>query len=130
MKIVIIDIYPGIRKGLRCIIEEYMGYTISGEADDIESAIKIIGETEADIVIVDIDQGEIHGLQLIGILKGLFPEIRILAMSMYEEPMFAENALRAGANAYLPKMDVADNIIFAVESVVSCGIYHTSSMLF
>ena len=128
MKIVLVDDHPVVRKGLKSILEEET-VTICGEAEDGNNAIKIIAETEPDLVIVDIElKGNIDGIELVGAIKGRFPKITMLVMSMDDGTLYAEKSIKAGAKGYIAKAEAAENIISAIESVMNNKIYLSSSI--
>ncbi len=129
MKIVLVDDHPIVRKGLKSILEEDAGFTICGEAEDANSAIKIISETEPDLAIIDIElKGDIDGIELVGALKGRFPHLKMLVMSMDDGTLYAEKSIKAGAKGYIAKAEAAENILSAIESVMENKIYLSNSI--
>jgi DNA-binding NarL/FixJ family response regulator len=129
MKIVLVDDHPVVRKGLKSILEEESGYVVCGEAEDGNNAIRIIADTEPDLVIVDIElKGNIDGIELVGAIKGRFPGITVLVMSMDDGTLYAERSIKAGAKGYIAKAEAAENILTAIESVMDNRIYLSSSI--
>lgn len=129
MKIVLVDDHPVVRKGLKSILEEDAGFTVCGEAEDANNAIKVISETEPDLVIVDIElKGNIDGIELVSAIKVRFPHIRILVMSMDDGTLYAEKSIKAGAKGYIAKAEAAENIMSAIEAVMENKIYLSSSI--
>ncbi|PKL19056.1 MAG: hypothetical protein CVV49_02935 [Spirochaetae bacterium HGW-Spirochaetae-5] len=95
MNIVLVDDHPVVRKGLKSILEEDAGFTVCGEAEDANTAIKIISETEPELVIVDIElKGNIDGIELVGAIKVRFPRIKMLVMSMDDGTLYAEKSIK------------------------------------
>lgn len=129
MKIVLVDDHPVVRKGLKSILEEETGYIICGEAEDGNSSIRIIADTEPDLVIVDIElKGNIDGIELVSAIKSRFPKITVLVMSMDDGTLYAERSIKAGARGYIAKAEAAENIIAAIESVMDNRIYLSNSI--
>jgi len=129
MKIVLVDDHPVVRKGLKSILEEDAGFTICGEAEEGNNAIKIISETEPDLVIVDIElKGNIDGIELVAAIKGRYPNIKILVMSMDDGTLYAEKSIKAGAKGYIAKAEAAENIVSAIDTVMNNKIYLSSSI--
>ena len=128
MKIVIVDDHPVVRKGLKTILEE-SGYTVCGEAEDGNGAIKIVVETEPDLIIVDIElKGNVNGIELISAIKSRFSRVVILVMSMDDGTLYAERAIQAGAKGYLTKAEASENIINAIETVMRGKLYLSRSI--
>ena len=129
MNIVLVDDHPVVRKGLKSILEEDAGFTVCGEAEDANTAIKIISETEPELVIVDIElKGNIDGIELVGAIKVRYPKIKMLVMSMDDGTLYAEKSIKAGATGYIAKAEAAENIMSAIEAVMDNRIYLSSSI--
>lgn len=129
MKIVLVDDHPVVRKGLKSILEEDAGFTVCGEAEDANTAIKVIAETEPELVIVDIElKGNIDGIELVAAIKARFPRIKMLVMSMDDGTLYAEKSIKAGAKGYIAKAEAAENIMSAIEAVMENKIYLSSSI--
>ncbi len=117
LKILIADDHAIVRKGLRQILtEEYPSVTI-GEAADAESLITEVINNEWDIVICDMNMPGRSGLDALGQIKQVAPELPVLIMSMYPEDQYALRVLKAGASGYLGKDTIHDDIIKAVQTV-------------
>lgn len=129
MKIVLVDDHPVVRKGLKSILEEDAGFTVCGEAEDANTAIKVVSETEPDLVIVDIElKGNIDGIELVSAIKVRFPQIKMLVMSMDDGTLYAEKSIKAGAKGYIAKAEAAENIMSAIEAVMDNKIYLSNSI--
>jgi len=128
VKIVIVDDHPVVRKGLKTILEEN-GYNVCGEAEDGNTAVKIVADTEPDLVIVDIElKGSVNGIELISALKTRFSRLLILVMSMDDGTLYAERSIQAGAKGYVTKAEASDNIINAIETVISGKLFLSRSI--
>jgi DNA-binding NarL/FixJ family response regulator len=128
MKIVIVDDHPVVRKGLKTILEEN-GYTVCGEAEEGNTAVKVVADTEPDLAIVDIElKGSVNGIELISALKTRFSRLAILVMSMDDGTLYAERSIQAGAKGYVTKAEASDNIINAIETVMSGKLFLSRSI--
>lgn len=128
LKIVIIDDHPVVRKGLRTILEEN-GYSVCGEAEDDNGAIKIISDTGPDLAVVDIElKGGSNGIELISAIKSRFSRVSILVMSMDDGTLYAERSIQAGAKGYVTKAEASENIINAIETVMSGKLFLSRSI--
>lgn len=128
MKIVIVDDHPVVRKGLKTILEENE-YIVCGEAEDGNTAVKVVADTEPDLAIVDIElKGSVNGIELISALKTRFSRLPILVMSMDDGTLYAERSIQAGAKGYVTKAEASDNIINAIETVMSGKLFLSRSI--
>ncbi len=128
MKIVIVDDHPVVRKGLKTILEENE-YIVCGEAEDGNTAVKVVADTEPDLAIVDIElKGGVNGIELISALKTRFSRLPILVMSMDDGTLYAERSIQAGAKGYVTKAEASDNIINAIETVMSGKLFLSRSI--
>ncbi len=128
MKIVIVDDHPVVRKGLKTILEEN-GYDVCGEAEEGNAAVRIIADTEPDLAIVDIElKGSVNGIELISAIKSRFSSLSILVMSMDDGTLYAERSIQAGAKGYVTKAEASDNIISAIETVMSGRLFLSRSI--
>lgn len=129
MNIILVDDHPVVRKGLKSILEESAGFKICGEAEDANSAIKLLSEMEPDLAIVDIElKGNVDGIELVGAIKVRFPHVKVLVMSMDDGTLYAEKSIKAGAKGYIAKIEAAENIMAAIESVMENKIYLSNSI--
>ncbi|MBN2038809.1 MAG: response regulator transcription factor [Spirochaetes bacterium] len=123
-KILIVDDHPIIRQGITRIIERIEDLNIIGEASGANEAIDLINHNSPDLAIVDITlAGNVNGIELIHAIKERFPGVYTLVLSIHNESIYAERALRAGARGYIMKEDAAKNIVNAVRTVLSGELY-------
>ena len=94
-----------------------------GEAEDANAAIRAVADTSPDIAIVDITLKDTYGIELIKQLKDLHPRLPVLVLSMHDESMYGERALRAGARGYLTKQEATRKVIDAIRRVLAGEIY-------
>lgn len=124
ISIVLVDDHPIVRKGIREVLENSGTITVIGEASSSDEAIKLINKAMPDMMIVDIIiEGSSNGIDLIKSVSERMPSIKCLVMSMHDESMYAERAIRAGARGYIMKDIAPRNIIEAVQTVMNGELY-------
>src|SRR5580693_1863625 len=101
---------------------------ICGEAEDAQQAIELIRNTSPDLVIVDITLKGSSGLELIKSIKALPIGVPVLVLSMHDESLYAERALRAGASGYITKHQPAGEVLVAARRVLAGEIYLSEKM--
>ena len=118
-RILLVDDHPIVREGLSQMINREDDLTVCGEAGDGPMAIRSIGKLSPDMVMVDISLGSINGLELIKNIRAIAPDLLILVLSMHDEVLFAERALKAGAGGYVMKQAGVKKILEAIRLVIN-----------
>ena len=122
--VALVDDHPIVRKGIREVLENSGTITVVGEAASSDEAIRLINKTMPDLMIVDIIiEGSSNGIDLIKSVSERMPSIKCLVMSMHDESMYAERAIRAGARGYIMKDIAPRNIIDAINTIMSGELY-------
>jgi DNA-binding NarL/FixJ family response regulator len=124
----IVDDHPIVREGLITIINHEKDFKVCGEANDAREALKVISELKPDVVIVDVTLKNSDGIELTKNLKARYPTLPVIVLSIHDESVYAERALRAGAQAYLMKEVVSENVVTAIRTVLSGEIYVSNTM--
>ena len=127
-KVVIVDDHPLFRESLAQLINYEPDMEVTGEAGSTQDAIPLIRNTSPDLATVDISLKGSSGLELIKRIKPLSIGIRILVLSMHEESLYAERALRAGASGYITKHQAADEVLVAIRRVLAGEVYLSEKM--
>ena len=127
-RVFIVDDHTMFREGLRQLIEHDPGLTVCGDAADAEKGREGIGQTNPDVVIVDITLAESSGLDLVKVLRNEHEDLPVLVVSMHEESLYAERALRAGAMGYVMKNEPAKTVTAAIHSVLRGEMYLSQRM--
>ena len=127
-RIIIIDDHPAIRDGLATRIVLEPDLEVVGEAADVADGMTQIERHRPDLAVVDISLKTGNGIDVIKKTKERFPEVRILVWSMYDESLYAERALRAGAMGYINKENASDEIIGAIRTVLSNEVFLSPNM--
>ncbi len=117
-----------VRYGLAQMINAEEDLRVCGEAEEAQSAMRMILEYQPQIVILDISLKNSNGLELVKDLKVHCPDIPTLAFSMQNEEIYAERALKAGAMGYLIKEEIADQILLAIRRVLQGEMYLSGRM--
>ena len=127
-RILIVDDHPMVRDGLTARISNEPDLTVCGEADDVDGALRLAGELNPDLVIIDILLKTGHGIDLIKQIRGRHPKMRMLVNSMYDESVYAERSLQAGALGYLNKQTAGETVIDAIRTVLTGKTYLSPEM--
>lgn len=128
-KIFMVDDHPIVRDGLRQMIHLEKDLEICGEAGSANDAIKLIARTEPDLVIVDISlDGDMSGIELVKAISRRYRKIKTVVLSMHDESVYAERAIKSGARGYISKRYVYDTIILAIRKVLDGEIYISSGI--
>lgn len=127
-RLVIVDDHPAVREALILRLARHPDLTIVGEADECAAALKLIARTQPDLVILDIGLKGGNGLDLLKRLRDRGDAVRVLVWSMYQEVMYAERALRAGALGYVTKERATEDLIAAIRQVLAGKVYLSPAM--
>ncbi len=127
-RIVIVDDHPIVRQGLAQLIDQEDDLHICGQAEDAHEAMRAIRQLNPDLVIVDISLRTTSGIDLIKDIKTQFPTLPVLTLSMHDEALYAERALRAGARGYIMKQEAPAEVVAAIRRVLAGTTYVSQGM--
>ena len=127
-RVFIVDDHTMFREGLRQLIERESSMTVCGDAPDATEALKGIRTSKPHVVIVDISLAGASGIDLIKDIKAEFEELPVLVVSMHDESLYAERALRAGAMGYVMKHEPAKTVKAAIQKVLGGDMYLSEKM--
>jgi DNA-binding NarL/FixJ family response regulator len=122
-RVVIIDDHPVLCEGLKQLIDRQPDLTCVGVADNTSDAKRLVQECKPDLMMLDLRLKSGDALDFIKTLRVESPEVRVLVLSQYDELVFAERALRAGASGYIMKENVTDEVLRAVRKVLTGELY-------
>lgn len=122
-RIFIVDDHPIVRKGLTQLINQEDDLVICGEADNAETALELLKKVKPDLAIVDISLRGIDGIELTKLIRARFDSIPVLVISMHDESLFAERALRVGARGYIMKQEAIEKMMEAIRKVLRGELY-------
>jgi DNA-binding NarL/FixJ family response regulator len=126
--VLIVDDHPIVRQGLALLINQEKDLEVCGQAEDAHEAMQAIGQLDPDMVIVDIGLKDTSGIELIKDLKIQHPDLPVLTLSMYDEAVYGERALRAGARGYVMKQEATEKVVTAIRRVLAGEVYVSSGM--
>jgi DNA-binding NarL/FixJ family response regulator len=128
IRIFLVEDHPMMREGMTVRLSGEADFEVCGDAEDVPTAVAKIDELRPDLAIVDICLKSGHGIDLIKRLREKHPKLKVLVHSMYEESVYAERALHAGASGYLNKQQACVTLIQAVRTVMDGRIYLSPEM--
>jgi DNA-binding NarL/FixJ family response regulator len=123
MKIVIADDHVVLRQGLKALLNAVEGWEVVGEASDGLDVVPLVEKLEPNIVILDLSMPNLGGIEAISRLQRLRNRPGILVLSAKEDDFSVADAVKAGANGYVPKSSGADELEFAIRSVLKGQTY-------
>jgi DNA-binding NarL/FixJ family response regulator len=122
-RVLLVDDHPMIRQGLAALINEEPNLMVCGEAGSKRQGLELIAALQPNLAIVDISLDEGDGIELIKEVRARYPHVLLLVLSMHDEGVYAERAVRAGAGGYVMKAEAAETVMAAIHCVLSGKIY-------
>src|SRR5579862_2172242 len=117
-RVAVVEDHPMFRERLVQIIDAEEDLELCGETDNCEDAMRLVREKGPDLVLVDVTLRGGSGLALINALRGAGCAAPILVLSMHEESLYAERAIRAGASGYITKHRASSDVLSAIRRVL------------
>jgi len=128
IRIAIADDHAIVRRGLKQIISETNDMVVAGEAGSAEELLTLLRSARFDIVVLDLTLGLRSGIDLLKQLRGEFPSLPVLILSMHAEGLFAIRALRAGASGYIQKEEAPEELVAAIRQIAAGRTYVSNTM--
>lgn len=128
-KILIVDDHPIFRMGMAELLNSEDDFCVCALAENISEARKAITEHEPNMAIVDITLGGENGLDLVKEITAGKVSMGILVLSMHDEAVWAERAIRAGAKGYLMKREASESVITALRNIIEGRLHVSPSMM-
>ncbi|MFK7756441.1 MAG: response regulator [Flavobacteriales bacterium] len=129
IKILIADDHEIIIDGLKTILQGDEEISVIGSANSGSELLKLINEApEVDLVLVDINMPDIDGIEATQLIKELYPEIKVLILSMYERVEFVKKLMAAGADGYLLKNSNRLTLTTAIKTLQAGGTYYSEEI--
>ncbi|MFI5303453.1 MAG: response regulator [Nitrospiria bacterium] len=119
----IVDDHPLVREWLTNLIHQQPDFLVCGEAETAPNALQAISRLKPDVAIVDISLKEGSGIELIKNIQSVCPAVAVIVLSMHDESLYAERAMRAGARGYIMKRETTKKIIEAIRQVLGGKLY-------
>ena len=126
--LMIVDDHPIVRRGLAELLARELDFEVREGADNVADAIKDVETLHPDLVVVDMSLNDGSGIELITAIKARCADVKTLVWSMFDEKLFAERALQAGAMGYVNKKEPIENMVNAVRQVLQGNIYLSAQM--
>jgi DNA-binding NarL/FixJ family response regulator len=128
IKIFIVDDHEIIREGLKKILREETDIVVVAEAQNGVELLDKIRDTNCDVMLLDMNMPGRNGLELLGDLKKIKPEVRVLVLSIHPEDRFALQTLKAGASGYLCKDVALEELVIAIRKIYNKGRYMSTTL--
>jgi DNA-binding NarL/FixJ family response regulator len=126
--VLLVDDHAIVRQGIAALIEQEDDLFVCGEAESAEEALEALRTTRPAICLADLSLAGIDGMEFVKRAKARFPHVPILILSMHDEHLYAERALRAGAKGYIMKREGAENLLDAIRRVLRGQVYLSERM--
>jgi DNA-binding NarL/FixJ family response regulator len=126
--ILLVDDHPITRQGVAALINQEQTLMVCGETDSAPKALELITKLAPDLAVIDISLKSVNGLELMKNIKVMAPKLPVLVMSMHDEALYAERALRAGAQGYIMKQEASEKILTAIQRVLKGELYLSDKM--
>ena len=123
LRLLLVDDHPLVRDGLRARLGAVPGFEVVGEAGDAAEALAQLAAGRPQIVLMDVGMKHTSGIELAALLLEREPGLRVLMLSMYDNPEYVQRALQAGARGYVLKDAPASEIVAAIEAVAAGGTF-------
>ncbi len=124
----IVDDHPIVRQGLALLINREPDLAVCGDAEEAGTALRQIEELKPDLVVVDISLNGPDGLDLLKDIRTRDANLPVLILSMLDESLYAERALRAGASGYIMKQEATERVLVAIRRILGGQIYVSDRM--
>ena len=119
VRIVLVEDHKVMREGLRMVLDREASMEVVGEADDGLEAIKLVQELRPDVVVMDVSMPGLNGLKATEALKKALPSTKVLILTRHADVSYVQRLLRAGANGYVLKQSVAEELVRAIRRVAA-----------
>ncbi|MHA4870494.1 response regulator [Duganella sp. PWIR1] len=128
IKILLVDDHPLVRDGLRARLEAMPQFEVVAEAGGAAEALEQAARCRIDLVLMDINMRGTNGIEATALFKQAFPQIAVLILSMHDKVEYVSQAIQAGARGYVLKDAPGKDIVVAIETVMSGGIYYSAAL--
>lgn len=126
--VLVVDDHPLMRQGLALLINQQQDMQVCGEAEEAQAAMRAIAQLRPDIMILDISLSGPDGIEVLKNIRASNPDLPVLILSMHDEAIYAERALRARANGYIMKQEATEKVLVAVRRILNGEVYLSERM--
>jgi len=127
-RILLVDDHPIMRHGLAQLIQMEPGLEVCGQAGSAMDGLEAIQKLKPDVAVIDLTLPDKNGLELLKDVHAMMPGVKCIVLSMHDENLYAERALKAGARGYIMKEAAAESLITALQRVLAGGIFVSELM--
>ena len=127
-RILLVDDHPILRQGLAQLINQEKDLMVCGQFEEANKALEGVIQMKPDAAIVDISLKGSSGIELLKNIKVQYPKLIVLVLSMHDESLYAERALRAGAAGYIMKQEATEQVLVALRKILNGEIYLSERM--
>ncbi|GLO52187.1 Oxygen regulatory protein NreC [compost metagenome] len=128
VRIALVDDHVLVRDGVKALLCAIPHFEVVGQAESAAQAIELVASTELDILLVDVGLQDMNGLELTRKLRELYPDIRILMLSMYDNQEYVRTSISSGALGYVLKNAPSAELIAAIEAIAAGGRFYSSEI--
>ncbi len=121
--ILLVDDHPLVRQGIRRLVDVEEDLSVCGEAENARQALTLIEEHRPAVVLLDLSLMDSSGFELLQAIHQRWPDVPVLVLSMYDEAVYAQRVLRAGASGYIMKQEAPRKVIKGIRAVLNGSIY-------
>ncbi len=122
-RILVADDHTILRSGLRLLIDSQDDFEVVGEASTGMAALSLAEELHPDLILLDLSMPGLSGLDALRAMKKLVPEIKILILTMHDDPQYFRRALSDGASGYIIKKAADSELLSAMRAIMDGGVY-------
>ena len=122
-RVFLVDDHPVVRQGLSLLIDREPDLVVCGAADGAGPALSAMENTQIDLLVLDISLEGPDGLDLLKTIRSKHPRLPVLILSMHDELIYAERAMRAGANGYIMKQEATEKVLIAIRRILQGKVY-------
>ena len=123
LRVLLADDHKVVRDGLRLLIDGQRDMRVVGEAGNGKEALQQARDLKPDVVVMDLSMPELNGLQATERLKAERPEVKVVALTVHEDPSYLLQLCKAGAVGYVLKRSAGDDLIHAIRTVAGGGLH-------
>jgi two-component system invasion response regulator UvrY len=128
INVLIADDHPIVRTGLKLTISDQSDMKVIYEASNGFEVLEFLKKNKADVVILDISMPGLSGLEALVQIRNLYTDLPVLILSVLSEEVYAVKTLKAGANGFIHKETIPEELVKAIRKVASGGLYISSVM--
>ena len=122
-RVFLVDDHPIVRQGLAQLIDNEPDLQVCGQGEDIYESLRAIRHAKPDLCLVDVSLKDGDGIELLKEIMSADPDQRVLILSMHDEGLYAERALRAGARGYIMKQEAPPTLLSAIRKILRGDVY-------